>query len=293
MMKERVKEICDDMIFFWGYIKKNKYKTLLVFIAFVFIVSLFGQFMLSIRMNLLEKSSYTDWISAFCNVVMAGATVVAVLAAKNYLAQFTAQEGNKIALSLLNDKLPKTTLLPDLQKEIGILKANLANYFFIDEFFKNSSISKLEAQETIILVKLSKSAEIVDDILNKNILILNREIKFDIYRIRNTGGYYVRTEDVNFIEQHIDNFSQLTLKLESAMAAIRSYLISYSEYRVDYLYDTNKIMIPENSKNYRGSINEIYIEFEGVENLINKSIAGLNKIMKAEKKVSYYFNFDN
>lgn len=275
-------------------IKDIKYKkTIFIATVFVFVFVLIGQFISSIYSNLIDKSSYTDWISAFCNVVMAGATVVAVLAAKNYLAQFTAQEGNKIALSLLNDKLPKTTLLPDLQKEIGILKANLANYFLIDELFKNSSNSKLEAQETIILVKLSKSAEIVDDILNKNIIILNREIKFDIYRIRNTGGYYVRTEDVNFIEQHIDNFSQLTLKLESAMAAIRSYLISYSEYRVDYLYDTNKIMIPENSKNYRGSINEIYIEFEGVENLINKSIAGLNKIMKAEKKVSYYFNFDN
>ncbi|EON3359634.1 TPA: hypothetical protein ACHJX8_004358 [Yersinia enterocolitica] len=289
MMKERIKEIRDDMIFFWGYIKKNKYKTLLVFIAFVFIVSLFGQFMLSIRMNLLEKSSYTDWISAFCNVVMAGTAIVALMAAKNYLTE----EGRKIALSLLNDKLPKTTYLPDLQKEIGILKANLANYYFIDNFFKNDSNSNLEAQEKRILVKLSKSAEIVDDILNKNILILNREIKFDIFRIKNTGGSYVRTEEVNFIEQHFDNFNSLFLKLEDAMAAIRSYLILYSESRVDYLYDTSKIMIPDRSKKYRKNINDIYKEFESVEVLINKSISSLNEIMMVEKKFANYFTFSN
>jgi hypothetical protein len=36
---------------------------------------------------------------------MAGATVAAVLTARNYLAQFTAQEGFKIAIALVNDKM--------------------------------------------------------------------------------------------------------------------------------------------------------------------------------------------
>ncbi|WP_338629058.1 hypothetical protein [Yersinia intermedia] len=128
MMKERVKEIRDYMIFFWEYIKKNKYKTLLVFIAFVFIVSLFVQFMLSIRMNLLEKSSYTDWISAFCNVVMVGTAIVAVVEATKYLQKSLSQDGYKIALSLLNDKLIKTALFSGVISKILLLQSNILNY---------------------------------------------------------------------------------------------------------------------------------------------------------------------
>jgi hypothetical protein len=56
---------------------------------------------------MIDKSSYTDWISAFCNVVMAGATVGAVITARNYLAQFTAQEGYKIAIHLVNNDFPQ------------------------------------------------------------------------------------------------------------------------------------------------------------------------------------------
>ncbi|EPY7021359.1 TPA: hypothetical protein RU388_005031 [Klebsiella pneumoniae] len=72
-----------------------------------FICVLFVNLLLAIYFNQIDRSSYTDWISAFCNIVMAGATVSAVIAARNYLAQFTAQEGYKIAISLVNDDLLK------------------------------------------------------------------------------------------------------------------------------------------------------------------------------------------
>lgn len=74
-------------------------------LAALFGLSLIGNLFLSIFFGQIDKSSYTDWISALCNIIMASATVCAVLTARNYLAQFTAQEGYKIAISLINDDI--------------------------------------------------------------------------------------------------------------------------------------------------------------------------------------------
>lgn len=83
----------------------NLNKKVIIGLAVFFMLALFGNLFYSIYAKMIDKSSYTDWISAFCNVVMAGATVAAVLTARNYLAQFTAQEGFKIAIALVNDKM--------------------------------------------------------------------------------------------------------------------------------------------------------------------------------------------
>lgn len=83
----------------------KKRKLFIILIMFSLLAVLFCGFFYSVYTNTIDKSSYTDWISAFCNVVIAGATVGAVITARNYLAQFTAQEGYKIAISLFNDNL--------------------------------------------------------------------------------------------------------------------------------------------------------------------------------------------
>lgn len=49
------------------------------------------------------KGIDASFVSAIMDTIMAGTAMLAVLAAKNYLAQFTAQEGFKIAISLVND----------------------------------------------------------------------------------------------------------------------------------------------------------------------------------------------
>lgn len=82
-------------------------KRWMVALISILVLILFGNFFYSIYAKMIDKSSYTDWISAFCNVVMAGATVGAVITARNYLAQFTAQEGYKIAIHLVNNDFPQ------------------------------------------------------------------------------------------------------------------------------------------------------------------------------------------
>ena len=86
-------------------------KVMITALGVMFLVIMISIFFYSIYAKMIDKSSYTDWISAFCNIVMAGATVAAVLTARNYLAQFTAQEGYKIAIELVNDEIPKLKLL--------------------------------------------------------------------------------------------------------------------------------------------------------------------------------------
>ncbi|EKY3999719.1 hypothetical protein ACOY7H_23805 [Enterobacter roggenkampii] len=85
----------------------NLNKKVIIGLAVFFMLALVGNFFYSIYAKMIDKSSYTDWISAFCNVVMAGATVAAVLTARNYLAQFTAQEGYKLAIHLVNNDFPQ------------------------------------------------------------------------------------------------------------------------------------------------------------------------------------------
>ncbi|HDL7101286.1 TPA: hypothetical protein PXM79_004097 [Yersinia enterocolitica] len=51
------------------------------------------------------KGIDSSFVSACMDVVMAGAAVGAVIVARNYLAQFTAQEGYKIAIDLVNNHL--------------------------------------------------------------------------------------------------------------------------------------------------------------------------------------------
>ncbi|WP_156094525.1 hypothetical protein [Klebsiella aerogenes] len=67
-----------------------------------------------------DKGSYPDWISSVCNIVMACATVGAVLTARNYLAQFTAQEGYKLAIKFFNESFHEILPLSiKLEESIG------------------------------------------------------------------------------------------------------------------------------------------------------------------------------
>ena len=85
----------------------NNNKKIFIVLATVFMVAMIGNLFFSICTNNIDKSSYTDWISAFCNVAMAGSTVVAVLTVRNYSAQFTAQKGYKSAVNLVNNEFPQ------------------------------------------------------------------------------------------------------------------------------------------------------------------------------------------
>lgn len=190
-----------------------------------FICFLFVNFFLAIYFNQIDKSSYTDWVSAFCNIVMAGATVSAVITARNYLAQFTAQEGYKIAISLINDDLLKLkshfsiiVVCQSLQKKIDEHKEFLP---------RRSHLSLLESQ----IQKLN--GEIND--FSKYIY----EVKLKIKKLHTYGLEVSRDKEVFF-----DNILNYCEKILEEAKDLRSKSIKINSF-VDNQYKENK------SRDYR------------------------------------------
>ncbi|HDL7947584.1 TPA: hypothetical protein PXP80_000391 [Yersinia enterocolitica] len=97
-------------------------RKVLIALAALFVVALIGQFMFSIYSNLIDKSSYTDWISAFCNVVMASAALGAYIFAKDYFFDMAKQDGYKLSIKI------NTEILPALEKS-----QNLSVFILLDD----------------------------------------------------------------------------------------------------------------------------------------------------------------
>ncbi|HDU6219414.1 TPA: hypothetical protein RFX48_001210 [Klebsiella aerogenes] len=97
---------------FWGMCKKY---------FFAFVAGGIAWMLLDVYVSKgIDKGSYPDWISSVCNIVMACATVGAVLTARNYLAQFTAQEGYKLAIKFFNESFHEILPLSiKLEESIG------------------------------------------------------------------------------------------------------------------------------------------------------------------------------
>ncbi|EKN3461727.1 hypothetical protein ACQIBV_004724 [Yersinia enterocolitica] len=277
-------------------------KKVLIALAALFVVALIGQFMFSIYSNLIDKSSYTDWISAFCNIIMTGATVVAVVEAKKYLQKSLSQDGYKIALSLLNDKLLKTTLLAGVINKILFLQSYIQNYRNIDDFFEGDGKFEISNQERNILIKMFDSKMELDKIFHQNIFNINQEIQLDIFRMKNTGTDFNNNEYGVFLKSHFEHFGLITRKFDMAMNELRGHLGFYCDDNFDYMinsgkqdyyYDTSKISAPVNGEKYRAHLDEIYNKFDELVDLINQSRSNFNKIAANNKTIIDYFAFSN
>lgn len=82
------------------------------------------------------KGIDASFVSAVMDTIMAGATILAILAAKNYLAQFTAQEGYKEAIELVNE------VIPELKKSLDKIKSKAGSaIIYLNELNHTSQIS--------------------------------------------------------------------------------------------------------------------------------------------------------
>ncbi|MCB5311820.1 hypothetical protein [Yersinia intermedia] len=207
-------------------------KKVLIALAALFVVALIGQFIFSIYSNLIDKSSYTDWISAFCNVVMAGATVGAVLIASNYLAQFTAQEGYKIAIELVNDVFPKheglKTVVPLCNTALTI----------INKVLEQESVS---GKEKNILYNTFMDI----DLISKEVDLFYEEVKQLLFKIK-TYGLHPSSEREYYFDNFIVNVELANLHLKQFVDELK--LINKS---VDEFYmSRNNGVTRENGVNF-------------------------------------------
>lgn len=160
-------------------------KKIVFTLATVSMLAMISCLLFSIYTDNIDKSSYTDWISAFCNVVMAGATVAAVMTAKNYLAQFTAQEGYKEAIVLVNNIMPEIALglnsINQEYKKIGFFFSDIKDTSYIykdslDRHLRSLEASTNELSESLLkmhtyLSNISTYGLILDAKRNKNVSI--------------------------------------------------------------------------------------------------------------------------
>ena len=238
------------------------------------------------------KGIDSSFVSACMDVVMATTAVLVFIEAKKYLQKSLSQDGYKIALSLLNDKLLKTAILPNLRKEIEPLQANIEHYYRIGGKFKSHNFITPEEQEKNVLIKLSKIGGRLDEILKSEVFVLSQDIQFDIFRMRNTGTDFKDDSYGKFLKNHFDNFMLLTKQFEKAQSALTGLLLIYCSYRNDHLFDIDKINVPADNEKDNEYIKSIGKEFDELVELINVSRVNLNKITQDRKTVADYFNLD-
>ncbi|MFV7520689.1 hypothetical protein ACNPN6_06555 [Enterobacter quasiroggenkampii] len=197
----------------------NLNKKVIIGLAVFFMLALVGNFFYSIYAKMIDKSSYTDWISAFCNVVMAGATVAAVLTARNYLAQFIAQEGYKIAIQTVNE------LIPEIKKHTSEIKNE---YERIEQYLNESMVVgniyfDTSSQLTNRLISLSNELLVLKESLDDNIS------KIKTYGLNMDSSRYSSLNSANkFIDRNSEDVWDYTKKLNDYFSSLIS-----SEYEWD------------------------------------------------------------
>lgn len=224
-----------------------KQRNFVLIVFALLLILMLATFFYSIYEKMIDKSSYTDWISAFCNVVMAGATVAAVLTARNYLAQFTAQEGYKLAINLVNNDFPqlrdnlKATLngfeqikkVLDESKVIGSINSGTAQQ--LTSPLSNSTEKLARLSDTII--KNISSIETYGLKMNKerddNYLIISQYIQ------NNYLSYFEYSEDLRRCFYNIIE-GDFSWGENNTVVEVRDYYEPIDKTRQDYIYAVEK-----------------------------------------------------
>lgn len=172
----------------------------------------------------IDKGSYPDWISSVCNIVMACATVGAVLTARNYLAQFTAQEGYKLAIKFFNESFHEILPLSiKLEESIG----DVVKFYndIADEGISDVELNGFISNTHNISAKLFKFNEYKKS-LDKE---LNSIATYGLHLNDEWGFLYKQlTEDLNDLGKLFSEFSEQNQCYIEAME--REFKISISNH---------------------------------------------------------------
>ncbi|HDL7478351.1 TPA: hypothetical protein PXN76_000446 [Yersinia enterocolitica] len=190
----------------------------LIALSIVMFAVLVGQFIYTIYNNTFEPSSYTDWISAFCNIIMAGATVVAVLVAKNYVAQFTAQEGYKIAIELVNDVFPKHE---GLKKVVPLCNTALT---IVNKVLEQESVS---GKEMFTLKSILSECSSMSE--NANSVYI--EVSKLLFKTK-TYGLYPSHEREYYFYNFINNVEIANFELKELVNELKSIIKNTDEFNM-------------------------------------------------------------
>lgn len=247
---------------------RKKMKVALIFLLFIIVLLI--NFFLSIYNNAIDKSSYTDWISAFCNIIMAGATVSAVITARNYLAQFTAQEGYKIAISLVNDDLLK------IKDFSSVLASYNQLYKKINE---NSHILPKRSQLGVL------QPYIADLYTNKIVFDKHvNELKMKIKKLHTYGLEISGTKR--------DSFDNIILSCDEILSEVNDLIIKANKIAksIEEHYNRNK----SENYNYDNNPSGTLFTLSRFESFIPHALENINDEWKTlTDNYEFFFSYDN
>lgn len=209
-----------------------KQRNFVLIVLALLLILMLVTFFYSIYAKMIDKSSYTDWISAFCNVVMAGATVGAVITARNYLAQFTAQEGYKLAIKLVNEDFPK------IRERLSIINRE---YVKIDKFLDALNAETVISDVTVLNLtnQLSMSSSKIIDI--KKVVSSHLDSIKTYGLVMEQHRYKDFTLAMSFIECNID-------ECFGYIAAIEKYLDKIKIRNEPYYFDNDILKVRDVSE---------------------------------------------
>lgn len=218
------------------------------------------------------KGIDASFVSAFMDSIMAGTAILAVLAARNYLAQFTAQEGYKLAIELIN-----LNLLPMENNFISIIQRHNDVYKFLDANQKivptNYHLDTLFKHITALKKDSNGLTSIIADVdfylkrINTYGLVVSNKKEFDFSRLMS---------NLSNLEK---SYADLCEKLTAIHSSMKYTFNNNSKSKnkgvasVEYMYTYSSVIerIPEDKKIVDGYFEAIK---ESHENLfLNNRVA--------------------
>ncbi|WP_164092431.1 hypothetical protein [Kluyvera georgiana] len=178
------------------------------------------------------KGIDASFVSAVMDSIMAGTAILAVLAAKNYMEQFTAQEGFKLAFSLVNEEMLSIT------KHANVLMDYLNLQQKIKDYDGQVAITDLSNNLTIAQKKLKNSLSELDRLYNG---MIEKKRKLDTYGI---DAHKLKVEYYSNMIENLGAFIRECKDLDVKVNTIIEKIILFSGKN---LYQHSKIVFTVSS----------------------------------------------
>jgi hypothetical protein len=257
-----------------------------------FVSVLLGNLLYAIYADLIDKSSYTDWISAFCNVVMATVAVIALVKAKQIWDDKGKDVGHKYAMELLTEVVPTMQVSSALSLRLSFIEANILNvinrpsYTTSQALHRTIEMKKIVIKDCLDEIELLREHSIIE-MNNLNASCENLVSQFNMCSIS------IRKSEAGFrLESQIDNYREFTFLLSQFCYDLE---IAFHLFKSDFIYkqkgssymnlDSFMDIIDMNTlSNCLSRINDLKVNVDGIEN-------NLNKMKEGRFKPSDYFDF--
>lgn len=209
------------------------------------------------------KGIDASFVSAVMDSIMAGTAILAVLAARNYLAQFTAQEGYKEAIELMNDVMP---LIGRNLNSIHI------TYGKIDVFL-SGLIDTSCLYEDILDRQLTSLETSTDDLLENYVKLRTYLSNISTFGLVMDEGRYNNLKiAMKFIEQNDELFFHYMKKVKLYLKSLVESTDIYEEaIEGGLIYKGRKIAIVDKNKS----------DFIELSNITHKMVVGSNAALSA------------